>query len=1856
MFPPAGSAQTRLRTILTTLRGPASDPDRMDALTQLCEYLSVGTEESMVSFSIDSFVPPLVALLGAGNSADTMLLAARALTHLMDALPASASCIAHNNAAAPLCANLLAIEYIDLAEQSLSALEKLSVDFPQPIVRAGGFAAALSFIDFFSTGVQRVAAVTACNMCRAPPSDAMDKIVDVLPAMMNLLVSDDQRIRESMMLGFSRLADSFKTASEKLEILCGGEDADLVERVIGLIVPTSPPSLAPASYAAALRLLAALARGSAKLAAKLMAAEALLFKLHSILEDSNSPHALDCLNLIDALLPETVSDANDTTAQAATAATIAGSRASRRRRSSNSVAAFAAIDTARRSDLEHNTENLNFFGKTLLPGLLSFYNSSADSSARRVALSVVTKYLGLAPPVALKPLIITDETNEGPRFAPFVAGLLGENCSASESLAGLSLAHFALSKLPEVKMLFAREGVVHEIKRLKIVGDERAEKERLAAAIAASAAAASATAAEARGAAASREKSSAPAGSTVETSRAAVGASSGTADSATAVASNAAGTSGESSAPAAAMAAALQAATGGAPRNPLRLAPVRPTVVPADSSAKTVGDVAKAVVDKHLATDVNDEEEGDSVFAKLSAVARALSEGAAADSEELGMEALQKLGAVLGDSRGMSTFELSRSGVVHALVSFLGADSESDMDRTKRTLAFVKVLNKHAAGGAFALLATRVLGTFAAEEKLPVVVSEVPSSGSHQAASVGNGLRLLLQPFKLCLRRAAPAAGGAELRDYSHHIVLIEPLATMASVQDFLWPRVQQQPGGLTGGPRSGADGPVGDRHRRGGRSNARQENEVNDMVLDAVDNEDDGEDGDGDDVNDDERDRDESLMHDAEDDADASGGDEAMFELDEDDDTMNRRDDDGGDGEGDDDDDAEAEGARRSDEDFSSGSDDMIGDDDEEEHDHDGMGDDRFGGVDQLGTSLPPVELDHDALAMSPRPPSGTQALRSGSFANDGANATGNPGNASGRTRRESSAPATPSSAPRSYAAALSSGMQRLQRGDSSGSAVGDAGSSRRQGRSSLTAPSKLSFTLNGHAVPKESSILNAVLQSRRDGVSVGPRLWSEIYTLVYSRATPLTSATDVPAVTAAASATPQETAGSGGPGRVTRRSRRLHGRSASADLNTTATEAAKTEVTPVPVMASEAAKDTKESVHESETKDIVANASVVTPTVQPLSTSEILTRSNAFVPPMHISGDLPTPVRSIACLLKHLEWMHRVLQDAGGGGASKSESLQVPTQFSFTSQKVNGKLLRQLSDPLALCGGTIPSWCHLLARDASFLVPFATRQMLFQSTALGVPRALHMLQLRSDSSNVGGDGGRHGMGHRAASLRESEARINRIQRQKVRIHRSRVLESAMRVMGMYASHGTVLEVEYFDEVGTGLGPTLEFYTLVSRELQRLDLGLWRSVESARAAEKKETASAVGPRSPSIDVPRRGGSASVRASQRPRRQAAGSSVRTAADACAPMRRDRASDEPVEYVVPTGNGLMPSCIPLVDTNDAIYAQRLAYFPFIGQLVAKALSDARLLDLRLSPVFSKLLLAFASILLKKDSARVVGVVAGDKNTAPGGDSSVRSAAALSADLEKISDAALWRAFADGIPGLVLLRSVDPLLASSLQSVLDMSKGSDKDAVAGLCMSFVLPDNEDVELVKGGKNREVTAECAEEFVAAVVRTVLCTGVRRQAEAFLRGFGDVLDVKSLLLFQASELELLICGPAFEEWSSDFLVQATRCDHGYRHESKAVVYLLRVLSELEGEDQRRFVLFATGSPALPIGGLMGLHPRLTIVKRTPEGGRSADECLPTVMTCTNYFKLPDYSSYEIAKSRLLYALREGQGSFHLS
>lgn len=107
----------RLKKILFGLRADGEEGRQVEALTQLCELLSIGTEESLSTFSVDSFVPVLVGLLNHESNPDVMLLAARALTHLCDVLPSSCAAVVHYGAVPIFCARLLTIEYMDLAEQ-----------------------------------------------------------------------------------------------------------------------------------------------------------------------------------------------------------------------------------------------------------------------------------------------------------------------------------------------------------------------------------------------------------------------------------------------------------------------------------------------------------------------------------------------------------------------------------------------------------------------------------------------------------------------------------------------------------------------------------------------------------------------------------------------------------------------------------------------------------------------------------------------------------------------------------------------------------------------------------------------------------------------------------------------------------------------------------------------------------------------------------------------------------------------------------------------------------------------------------------------------------------------------------------------------------------------------------------------------------------------------------------------------------------------------------------------------------------------------------------------------------------------------------------------------------------------------------------------------------------------------------------------------------------------------------------------------------------------------------------------------------------------------------------------------------
>jgi E3 ubiquitin-protein ligase TRIP12 len=131
---------------------------------------------------------------------------------------------------------------------------------------------------------------------------------------------------------------------------------------------------------------------------------------------------------------------------------------------------------------------------------------------------------------------------------------------------------------------------------------------------------------------------------------------------------------------------------------------------------------------------------------------------------------------------------------------------------------------------------------------------------------------------------------------------------------------------------------------------------------------------------------------------------------------------------------------------------------------------------------------------------------------------------------------------------------------------------------------------------------------------------------------------------------------------------------------------------------------------------------------------------------------------------------------------------------------------------------------------------------------------------------------------------------------------------------------------------------------------------------------------------------------------------------------------------------------------------------------------------------------------------------------------------------------------------------------------------------------------------------------------------------------------------------------------------------MDSIKADHGYNLDSKSVRNLLQTMSEFSEEQRRDFLQFITGSPKLPIGGksstptvlqkillttfpgFKNLTPMFTVVCKPSEPPYTSDDYLPSVMTCVNYLKMPDYSTVDILRQKLTVAMQEGQGAFHLS
>ncbi|KHJ99297.1 hypothetical protein OESDEN_00722 [Oesophagostomum dentatum] len=275
---------------------------------------------------------------------------------------------------------------------------------------------------------------------------------------------------------------------------------------------------------------------------------------------------------------------------------------------------------------------------------------------------------------------------------------------------------------------------------------------------------------------------------------------------------------------------------------------------------------------------------------------------------------------------------------------------------------------------------------------------------------------------------------------------------------------------------------------------------------------------------------------------------------------------------------------------------------------------------------------------------------------------------------------------------------------------------------------------------------------------------------------------------------------------------------------------------------------------------------------------------------------------------------------------------------------------------------------------------------------------------------------------------------------------------------------------------------------------------------------------------------------------------------------------------------------------MINKASYINPEHLDYFKFVGRLIAKAIYDNKLLDCYFTRAFYKHILNLP----------------------------VRYQ-----DIE----------------------SEDPAFYNSLEFLLNNPIDD-----LGLDLTFSLEVEEFGvrsirDLKPDGRKIDVTDANKEEYVKLVCQMKMTGSIRKQLDAFLTGFYEVIPKQLISMFNEQELELLISG--LPDVDIDDLQNNTEYKM-YTKTSAQIQWFWRALRSFEPEDRAKFLQFVTGTSKVPLQGFASLEGMNGIQKFSIHMDCRGGDRLPAAHTCFNQLDLPQYESYEKLRDSLLMAIRE--------
>ena len=230
--------------------------------------------------------------------------------------------------------------------------------------------------------------------------------------------------------------------------------------------------------------------------------------------------------------------------------------------------------------------------------------------------------------------------------------------------------------------------------------------------------------------------------------------------------------------------------------------------------------------------------------------------------------------------------------------------------------------------------------------------------------------------------------------------------------------------------------------------------------------------------------------------------------------------------------------------------------------------------------------------------------------------------------------------------------------------------------------------------------------------------------------------------------------------------------------------------------------------------------------------------------------------------------------------------------------------------------------------------------------------------------------------------------------------------------------------------------------------------------------------------------------------------------------------------------------------------------------------------------------------------------------------------------------------IWKLLVKDILTTEDLESIDYHQVKVLKEIRQSELHPDlfKVAYEDIGFTCVSTDDRTVELVPGGSGIPLTFENRCEY-CNLLEKYRIHEFDIQAEAIRRGLSTIVPMRLLSLFTWDQLELMVCGISTVDIALlRSVTEYSSCSPNDTH----VMYFWQVLEEFSNEERAAFLKFTWGRSRLPLNAAAFAQR----FKLQSFGKSPPDSYLPVSHTCFFSLELPRYSTIDVMREKLRYAI----------